>query len=42
MRSAARTNIVIPAEAGISGQEATGLPQETPAFAGVTNEPRPG
>ena len=28
--------IVIPAEAGISGRKVTALPNETPAFAGVT------
>jgi len=27
---------VIPAQAGISGPEGTDLPNETPAFAGVT------
>ena len=33
----ATTNIVIPAQAGISGEGAGTAPQETPAFAGVTN-----
>ena len=28
--------LVIPAKAGISGQEVTTFPHETPAFAGVT------
>jgi hypothetical protein len=30
------TFIVVPAEAGISGQEVTALLHETPAFAGAT------
>ena len=33
----ATTNMVIPAQAGISGEGAGTAPQETPAFAGVTN-----